>query len=41
MSLKKKTGFWKKAAISSLVFTLFFTLMMSETVFAAGLNKDQ
>ncbi|MFL6976454.1 chitosanase [Bacillus inaquosorum] len=31
----------KKPAISSLVFTLFFTLMMSETVFAAGLNKDQ
>ncbi|ATH92523.1 chitosanase [Bacillus glycinifermentans] len=39
--LKKTSGFWKKAAISSLIFTMFFTLMMSETVFAAGLNKDQ
>lgn len=31
----------QKVAISLLVFTMFFTLMMSETVFAAGLNKDQ
>lgn len=33
--------FWKKAAILSLVFTMLVSLMMSETVFAAGLNKDQ
>ncbi|MGD2435325.1 chitosanase [Bacillus velezensis] len=31
----------KKTAVSSLIFTMFFTLMMSGTVFAAGLNKDQ
>lgn len=41
ISLKKKAGFWKKTAVSSLIFTMFFTLMMSGTVFAAGLNKDQ
>lgn len=41
ISLEKKAGFWKKAAISSFIFTMFFTLMMSDTVFAAGLNKDQ
>lgn len=41
ISLKKKTGFWKKTAVSSLIFTMFFTLMMSGTVFAAGLNTDQ
>lgn len=39
--LKKKAGFWKKTAVSSLIFTMFFTLMMSGTVLAAGLNKDQ
>lgn len=41
ISLKKKAGFWKKTAVSSLIFTMFFTLMMSGTVFAAGLNTDQ
>ncbi|MES9778116.1 chitosanase [Bacillus velezensis] len=41
ISLKKKADFWKKTAVSSLIFTMFFTLMMSGTVFAAGLNKDQ
>lgn len=41
ISLKKKSGFWKKTAVSSLIFTMFFTLMMSGTVLAAGLNKDQ
>ncbi|MHC8660742.1 chitosanase [Bacillus amyloliquefaciens] len=39
--LKKKAGFWKKTAVSSLIFTMFFTMMMSGTVLAAGLNKDQ
>nr|AAF24188.1 thermostable chitosanase [Bacillus sp. KFB-CO4] len=37
----READWWGKAAISLLVFTMFFTLMMSETVFAAGLNKDQ
>ncbi|MBO3651633.1 chitosanase [Bacillus amyloliquefaciens] len=41
ISLKKKADFWKKTAVSSLIFTMFFTLMMSGTVLAAGLNKDQ
>ncbi|WP_353406506.1 chitosanase [Bacillus velezensis] len=41
ISLKKKADFWKKTAVSSLIFTMFFTLMMSGMVFAAGLNKDQ
>ncbi|MEH7818163.1 chitosanase [Bacillus velezensis] len=41
ISLKKKAGFWKKTTVSSLIFTMFFTLMMSGTVFAAGLNTDQ
>ncbi|UBQ45748.1 chitosanase [Bacillus velezensis] len=41
ISLKKKADFWKKTAVSSFIFTMFFTLMMSGTVFAAGLNKDQ
>ncbi|AVM07444.1 chitosanase [Bacillus velezensis] len=41
ISLKKKAGFWKKTAVSSLIFTMFFTLIMSGTVFATGLNTDQ
>lgn len=41
IGLKAKVDSWKKAAISSLIFTMVFTLMMNNTVFAAGLNKDQ
>ncbi|MED1018596.1 chitosanase [Bacillus atrophaeus] len=39
--MKAKVDSWKKTAVSILIFTMFFTLMMNNTVFAAGLNKDQ
>ncbi|MEC0822981.1 chitosanase, partial [Bacillus atrophaeus] len=39
--MKAKVDSWKKTAVSILIFTMFFTLMMNDTVFAAGLNKDQ
>ncbi|MCC9023639.1 chitosanase [Bacillus nakamurai] len=39
--LKAKAVSWRKAAISSLILAAVFTLMMNETVFAAGLDKDQ